>query len=81
MIINFGERVVKDGIHRVGVGHIAGQHDRCAEFLRKALDSLAKAIADIGHREFGALTMRGARDAVGDRAVAEQTRDEDSFSG
>ena len=49
--------------------------------MRQCGDALPQALSGIGARELGPLTARGARDAVGDRAVAEEAGNEDFLAG
>ena len=52
-----------------------------AEFGGVFRDALLEALTDIAEGEFGAFPVAGARDAVGDRAVVQNARDEQAFAG
>src|SRR5258706_6938903 len=60
---------------------VAGIHGAAIEVLRQVRDALPEAISNIGESQFGALAARRPGDAVGDRAVAEQARDENLLCG
>ena len=75
-----GERL-EDGVHRRGIGDVAGQHDRGAEFGGQRLDALLQGVALIGERDFGALRGAGLGDAPGDRAIVGDAHDQATLAG
>ena len=58
---------------------VAGKDDVAAELGGHLRDALLEAVALIGERERCAFAAAGARDAVGDRTVAEETGDQDAL--
>ncbi|MNT07875.1 hypothetical protein D3C72_1425950 [compost metagenome] len=62
-------------------GHVARQHDLAAEFGGELAHAVLEAVAHIGERQFGALLVTGARDAVGDGTVGKHPGDQDALAG
>jgi hypothetical protein len=54
---------------------------RTCEIRRELDDAILEVIVDVRERERGALTLTGARDAVGDGPVRQDTGDEDLAVG
>ena len=44
-------------------------------------DAVLEALPDVAERKFGAFAMTGLRDAVGDRAMVQHARDEQTLAG
>ncbi len=63
------------------VRHVHVEHEIGAELRRDLGDPLLEAVAHVGESEFGAFTLAGVRDAVGDRAVGKHTGDQQSLAG
>ena len=77
-------RAAEVGEHRgdlVVAADVAREDQRAAELRSEAFGALPEALADIREREFGAFTMAGPCDAVGDGTVGQDARDEDAFAG
>ncbi len=55
---------------------VAGQHDIRAESLGGFVDARLELVVDVGERELRAFAMHRVGDAPGDRAVADDARDQ-----
>ena len=63
------------------VGDVAVEHQRRPELGGELADAILEALALIAERELGALAAERARDAVGDRPVGEDARNEQALAG
>ena len=58
------------------LGDVHFKADIAAEFIGKFRDAIAEALAHVREGELGAFTMTGAGDAVRNRAVGQNARDQ-----
>jgi hypothetical protein len=63
------------------VADIAVEGQRGAELDGVLGAAVLEALADVAERQFGPLTMAGLGDAVGDRTLVEQARDQQALAG
>jgi hypothetical protein len=61
--------------------HVEREQQRTVELRCELGDTLLEAFVLEGEGEFSALAMHRLGDAVGDRAIAQQARDQNAFTG
>lgn len=62
------------------VCHIAWKDQLAAEFGSELGDAVFEAFADVGERELGAFAFARLRDAISNRAIRQQTSQQNAFS-
>ena len=77
----FGAQRGEERGHVVVLRHVARQHRHRPEFRGDPDDALLEVVVDIGEGERRALALAGLRDAVGDRAIGQNARDQNLLAG
>ncbi|MPN63638.1 hypothetical protein SDC9_211403 [bioreactor metagenome] len=61
--------------------HVTGEQQRAVEVCRKLGNALLKTVVDVGECKLRTLAVHGFGDPVSNRTVAQQSGDEDPFTG